>query len=266
MEHVKKLAVDIGIRHGGSEQESAALGYARGYLEGLGYQVRVADVPIPNGLTSHNMVAIKPGTSPLELVVGGHIDTWGPSPGGNDNASGSAAVLELARDLKEYPLVPTVAFVLFGNEEMIDQDADHHHYGSRAYVSQMGDEERRDLVGTISVDMIAFGSTFTMRTMGKGPQDLRQLLKEYAGRLGRPLTYEKDPSTVGWSDHEPFELAGYPAVWIEWRADDAHHTKSDTYKHVRADRLAATGAFLLGFLKDLDQADLERLAQSRTAK
>jgi hypothetical protein len=40
----------------------------------------------------------------------------------------------------------------------------------------------------------------------------------------------------------------------------------DTYKHVDPDRLQATGAFLLGFLRSLDRGDLEKLAQSRTAQ
>jgi hypothetical protein len=71
MAHVRTLAVDIGIRHAGTDSERAAVEYERGYLEDLGYTVSVKDVPIPNGLTSHN-------------VVGAHMDSWGPAPGAND--------------------------------------------------------------------------------------------------------------------------------------------------------------------------------------
>ncbi len=121
-------------------------------------------MPIPNGLTSHNVIAVKQGSSPLTVLVGAHIDSWGPSPGGNDNASGCGTVLELARDLRDAAVAPTLMFVLFGNEEMIDKDPDHHHYGSRAYVSALSAAERADLVGMISVNMVAYGTTFTMRT------------------------------------------------------------------------------------------------------
>jgi aminopeptidase YwaD len=267
MAHVKRLAGEIGVRHAGTEAEMAAVEYARDYLEGLGYRVDVAEVPIPNGLTSHNVIAVKQGSSPLAVLVGAHIDSWGPSPGGNDNASGCGAVLELARDLKGAEVAPTVVFVLFGNEEMIDKNPDHHHYGSRAYVSALSAVERADLVGMISVDMVAYGTTFTMRTMGKGPQELRDLLESYAKTTAAvPLAYERDPSPAGWSDHEPFELAGYPAVWLEWRVDDLHHTPDDTYKHVKASKLQVTGDFLLGFLMDLDSSDLQQLAEARTAK
>jgi aminopeptidase YwaD len=266
MAHVKNLAAEIGVRHAGTEAEMAAVEYSRDHLEGLGYRVDVADVPIPNGLTSHNVIAVKRGSSPLAVVVGAHMDSWGPSPGGNDNASGCGTILELARDLKDAAVAPTVIFVLFGNEEMIDDNPDHHHYGSRAYVSSLSAQDRADLVGMISADMVAYGSTFTMRTMGEGPRELRDLMRAYAVAHDVALVYEKDPSPAGWSDHEPFELAGYPAIWLEWRVDNLHHTPDDTYKHVRASRLAATGDFLLGFLTDLDSSDLERLAEARTTK
>jgi aminopeptidase YwaD len=265
MAHVKKLAVEIGVRHAGTAAEFAADDYAASYLEELGYAVKITDVPVPSGLTSHNVIAVKQGSSPLTLVVGAHIDSWGPSPGGNDNASGSGTVLELARDLKDAALIPTVIFVLFGNEEMIDDDSDHHHYGSRTYVAQLSAEDRADLVGMVSLDMVAYGSKFTVRTMGKGPQELRALCRAYAKAAGTALTYEKDPSPFGWSDHEPFELAGFPAVWLEWRVDGYHHTAGDTYAHVRQSRLQATGDFVLGLLLSLDEGDLQALAQARTA-
>jgi aminopeptidase YwaD len=266
MAHIEKLSVDIGLRHAGTDAEMAAVEYGRSYLEGLGYAVEVADVPIPNGLTSHNVIAVKPGRFPHAIVVGAHIDSWGPSPGAGDNASGAASVLEPARDLKDAAVTPTIIFVLFGNEEMIDENPDHHHYGSRAYVAGMDAEERTDLVGMISLDMVAFGSTFTVRTMGEGPQQLRTLVKSYARDAGTAITYERDPAPAGWSDHEPFERAGYPAVWLEWRLDDTHHTARDTIGHLNAKRLQATGDFALGFLRSLDLSNLETLAQARTAK
>ena len=266
MAHIQKLAVGIGVRHAGTDGEMAAVDYGRDYLEGMGYAVEVADVPIPNGLTSHNVIAVKQGASLQTIVVGAHVDSWGPSPGANDNASGAATVLELARDLKGVELAPTVIFVLFGNEEMIDEDPDHHHFGSRAYVAQMGAEDRADLVGMISLDMVAYGNTFAVRTMGKGPQEMRTLTKAYAREVATALSYVRDPAAAGWSDHEAFELAGYPAVWLEWRLDTTHHTAEDTIEHLSAKRLQATGDFVLGFLRSLDLGDLDKLAKGRTTK
>jgi hypothetical protein len=265
LKHVKKLSVDIGIRHAGTDAEMQAVEYEKGYLEGLGYEVRITDVPIaPNGRTSHNVIAVKPGRSPLTIVVGAHMDSWGPAPGANDNASGAGTVLELARDLKDASLVPTIEFVLFGNEEPIDENPDHHHFGSRAFVKQMTPEERAALVGAMSLDMVAYGNTFVVRTMNKGPQKLRALVKSYAAAHRVAIAYKQDPTTIGWSDHEPFELAGFPAVWIEWQLDTSHHTKADVYERLSRKRLQATGDFVLGFLRGLSADDLDALAAART--
>jgi aminopeptidase YwaD len=261
--HIKKLSVDIGVRHAGTDGEKAAVDYCSSYLQGLGYTVSVVDVPLPNGLTSHNTVAVKPGVSPLSILVGAHIDSWGPAPGANDNASGVGTVLELARDLKDAELTPTLVFVLFGDEEMIDDNANHHHYGSRAYVAQMTAEQRSYLSGMISLDMVGYGDTFADRTMGKGPQEMRSLIEEYAAQSGVAIGYAKDTATAGSSDHEAFERAGFPAVWLEWQEDDTHHTAADTYEHLNRHKLQATGDFVLGFLRGLTFGDLQRLVQER---
>jgi len=260
MTHVYELAVNIGPRRGGTDAEFRAAQYAASYLEGLGYAASITDVPVPNGLTSHNVVAVKPGVSPLTIVVGGHMDSKVSSsvasPGGNDNASGSGTVLELARALKDTELVPTVVFVLFGNEEGIGGTAYDHHFGSRRFVATMTDEERANLAGMISLDMVGCGSVFNLRMMERGPRLLRDLLQGYAAAMNIPLVYLRDNSTDGYSDHEPFEVAGYPAAWLEWRTDPNYHTARDTYENCNAAKVQTAGALTLGFLADLEVGDL----------
>jgi hypothetical protein len=260
MEHIKRLAQDIGIRPGGSAAEDKALAYASGYLADLGYRPVITEVPLPNGRTSHNVVAVKRGTSPLTVLICGHLDTKKTTPGGNDNASGTAAVLELARDVADADITPTIVLALFGQEEIIDANKTHHHYGSRSYVANMTSGEREDLVAMISLDMIAYGTTFNVRTMGKGPTELRDMLLSYSDANDAGLVYLKDTGPTGWSDHEPFELAGYPAVWLQWLTDPVYHQAGDTYRHCDEQVLRKTGRFLLSFLTHLTEADLENLA------
>ncbi|MCP9874835.1 M28 family peptidase, partial [Synechococcus sp. Cruz CV-v-12] len=70
-----------------------------------------------------NIIVTIPGTSRAEhvLVIGAHYDTFSrngqETPGANDNASGCAALLELARRLRNTPQEVTLQFVLFANEE-----------------------------------------------------------------------------------------------------------------------------------------------------
>ena len=259
MEHIKRLAQDIGIRPGGGAAEDKAVAYASSYLAGLGYRPVVTEVPLPKGRTSHNVIAVKKGTSPLTVLVSGHLDTKKTTPGGNDNASGTAAVLELARDVADADITPTIVFALFGQEEIIDADKTHHHYGSRSYVANMTAGEREDLVAMISLDMIAYGTTFNVRTMGKGPTELRDTLLAYSDAKDAGLVYLKDTGPTGWSDHEPFELAGYPAVWLQWLPDPTYHQAGDTYQHCDERVLRQTGRFLLSFLTHLTAHDLEDL-------
>ena len=77
--------------------------------------------------TRFNVVATKRGTTaPAEIVVlGAHFDSRnkdaqdarGPAPGADDNGTGTAAVLEIARQLAAVPTARTVRFVLFSGEE-----------------------------------------------------------------------------------------------------------------------------------------------------
>jgi hypothetical protein len=259
MRHLDKLASDIGIRPGGSAAEAVAADYAAGYLEGLGYDPVFTEVPLPNGKMSHNVTVTKEGSSALTVLIGAHLDTKRTTPGGNDNASGVAAALELARDVAEADLTPTIVFVLFGTEEIIDADKTHHHYGSRDWAERMTDAEKDKLVAMISLDMVGYGQTFHVRTMGKGPLELSDMLLSYAGETDVDLVYLRDTGPTGWSDHEPFELAGYPSVWLQWHEDPEYHKAGDTYEHCDERPVQETGRFVLDFLTDLDQPDLERL-------
>jgi aminopeptidase YwaD len=263
MTHIQALAQDIGPRKSGTQAEDDALGYATTYLQSLGYQVERSEVTLPDGRLSRNVVALKQGDSDSVVVVGGHVDTKAGAPGGNDNASGVAVVLELARDLRDADTAATIEFVVFGAEEMTDSNPDHHHYGSRQFVQGLTAEQRSALVGMISVDMVGYGSEFTVRTMGHGPQLLRDMVKAYSTAHGLPALYSKDTSRYGWSDHEPFELAGYPAVWVEWRDDPTYHTSRDTYAHCDPTTVQRTGEMLVSFLYRLTESDLESLAAAR---
>jgi aminopeptidase YwaD len=263
MSHIKVLAQDIGPRKSGTQAEDDALIYAKTYLQDLGYQVDTVPVTLPGGKSSRDLYAIKQGRSNSVVVVGGHIDSKAGAPGGNDNASGVAVVLELARDLQAADTAATIEFVVFGAEEMTDSNSDHHHYGSRQFVEALTAAQQSALVGMVSVDMVGYGSEFTVRTMRRGPQSLSDMLKTYSNDHGLAARFSKDTGTYGWSDHEAFELTGYPAVWLEWNDDPTYHTARDTYAHCDPTVVQRTGDMLLGFLARLSESDLETLAAAR---
>jgi Zn-dependent M28 family amino/carboxypeptidase len=97
--------------------DSAAT-YIKTTLDSLGYATK--ELPYQaRGATFRNLEATLPGGARANeiVVVGGHYDTVYDSPGADDNASGTAAVLELARLLKNQPHARTIRFVAFVNEE-----------------------------------------------------------------------------------------------------------------------------------------------------
>lgn len=262
--HVEALAQHIGLRREGDVGERSAGDYIAKALAASGYSHGTQDVPLMYGKTSRNVYASKPGRGSLELILGAHYDTKGSSPGANDNASGVAVTLELARVFAHRDVEPTLVFVFFGAEEMIDPDEDHHHFGSRTFVGRLSRARRARIAGMVSVDMVGYGDEFCLRTMGSGPRALSARLLASAKRQGVDLVYRKDPGEYGWSDHEPFELAGIPAAWIEWRQDPVYHTAGDTPEHIQLDRPRKTGRFLQQFITGMSRGQLEALAASNT--
>ena len=251
------LAGQIGVRPGGSANEKAAADYIRAEVEAAGYSPAIESFKLPNGKTSQNVTAVLRGSTDRRIVLGAHYDTKKPAPGANDNGTGSAALMAIAKKLADETLPYTVEFVWFGTEEMIDSNGDHHHYGSRFHVTSLTASERARVDAMISVDMIGYGPEFRVRTMNVGPQGLRKKLVSFAKAKGLPAAFMRDSSTYGFSDHEPFELAGLPAAWIEWRDDPTYHSADDVIGHIEWDKVNTTGQLVLDFLRSLGPSDLK---------
>src|SRR2546427_2864967 len=134
--HVRTLAGTIGERHYARPQALArAVAYLQDELARLGYEV-TAQPFAAGGQTFHNLEVVIPGGSRADeiVVVGGHYDTVEGSPGADDNGSGSAAVVALARLLARDRPARTVRCVLFANEEPPFFESGG--MGSRVYAAQ----------------------------------------------------------------------------------------------------------------------------------
>ena len=117
--HVSMLAEKIGernIKHPGSLNSTAK--YISAAFESAGFQVTEQEFFVGSTAVKNLEAEITGTQRPDEIViVGAHYDSvWG-SPGANDNASGVAALLELAAGLKAFPQGRTIRFVAFVNEE-----------------------------------------------------------------------------------------------------------------------------------------------------
>ena len=273
MSHIKVLSVDIGPRGGGSHAENQASVYIGTQLEQLGYEVQwQSRIPLaaPDRFTQ-NAIATKPaaanGREDLLLVVGAHYDSvthTEQSPGANDNGSGIAVMLELARVLKDYPLPYALQFIAFGSEEIQKRGTDHHHFGSRYYVAQyLAGPKQPRVFGMLSLDMLGVGDDLHARTLDAKPSLLLDILQASAKRLGLELPLGENGHPE--SDHEAFAKAGIPAVWLERLPDPDYHTARDRYENVDPAALRVAGRLTLRLLTNLTAQDAEKLAAGTPA-
>ena len=181
-----------------------------------------------------NVVAELPGSRPDAgtVVFGAHLDSVPAGPGANDDGSGSAVVLELARELAERspsqrPL--NLRFALWGAEEL-------GLYGSRYYVQNLSDAERHAVLANINLDMVGVGQSWQFG----GTDELVQVALGAANDLGQRAVPLRGPLS-GASDHASFLDAGMPAVFLYRVQDPNYHTAGDVADLVDPDALIQAG-------------------------
>ena len=254
-----KAIEGFGVRKAGSAQERAAAKYVVSQLRALGLSPRTESFPLLNGKKSQNVIAEIKGTSDRVVILGAHLDSKAPSPGANDNASGCATLLELARVLATTHPTPTIQLVWFGSEEDSDSSS---RWGSRWRLKKMSSSERAAVAGMVSVDGVGAGETLEVRTMDGANHPLADLFLAQAKAMELPYEYLRDQNPTGQSDHGFFEMAGIPAVLIVWLPIDVVHSARDTSALVRVSRLKQTGDLVLAVLDRLDTQTLDTLQTS----
>jgi len=197
------------------------------------------------------------------LVLGAHYDTVGGSPGANDNGTGIAALLELARRFAGRPQARTVRFVAFVNEEPPFFQTPQ--MGSLVYANAAGARGDR-IVGMLSLETMGYYSeergsqAYPVPQMAAGYPDVGNFIgfvanlessallsaaaRAFPDGSSLPLQSAAMPGELpgaGWSDHWSFWQAGYPALMVTdtapWRYP-WYHTPDDTPDKIDFERLA----------------------------
>jgi aminopeptidase YwaD len=256
MRHVKALARGIGPRVRAKNNEWRAARYIRQKFESYGYQTKVQKFSVDGG-TSRNVIAWWPDSMKLGLVVGAHMDTVRRSPGANDNASGVAVMLEMARASAGRSPSRFVRFVAFGAEEYGTNGQ--HHNGSQVYVNRLGPEGRQRLGGMVSIDMVAKGRPLIAATTGMAPRvTARTVYNQMRKKVGMSLR-----TTCDCSDNGPFERAGIPGVFLWSGFEPNHHEPSDTVRNLKPKDLQRTGRGFRFFIKQVDLDMIRRFRRAR---
>ena len=264
----------------GSDSNAAAVSWLRERFEGIGYVVSLDSFVVNvntrvNGqqytvtnLIQVNVVAALPGlqSASKKIVLGAHYDSISLNrdqagqdfaPGADDNATGVAAVLEIARVLRDARTDVTIEFVLFGAEELGLIGS-----GARAAREQAGQEEilvmmGLDVLGTRST---VLPSAFTLDTTSRGlpmAELVADAAETYTDVFSRDGASDSRimVTAVGCrcSDHQSYLNRGFPAIGVfQYFANPAPHINMsiDTIENVDIGYAASiTQAVLAGTLE-----------------
>ncbi|MFB7469906.1 M28 family metallopeptidase [Kitasatospora sp. NPDC056184] len=164
--------------------------------------------------TTWNVIAETRGGDPNNtVVIGSHLDSVQAGPGINDNGSGSAGILEVAKNLGDRQVRNKVRFAWWSAEEFGLR-------GSAAYVKSLSEADRKKIKLYLNFDMIASpnsaqfvydGDDSDHVGSGPGPDGSAQLerhITDYLDRRGLP---HEGTDFTGRSDYGPFIDAGIPA-------------------------------------------------------
>ena len=263
----------------GSDSNSAAVSWFRECFEGMGYAVSLDSFVVNvntrvNGqqytitnLTQVNVVAALPGlqSANKKIVLGAHYDSisldrdqagQNIAPGADDNATGVAAVLELARVLRNARTDVTIEFVLFGAEELGLIGSRSRAVGEKARQEEILVMMGLDVLGTRST---LLPSAFTLDTTSRGlsmAELVADAAETYTDVFSRDGASDSRimVTAVGCrcSDHQSYLDQGFPAIGVfQYFANPAPHINMsiDTIENVDIAYAASiTQAVLAGTL------------------
>jgi hypothetical protein len=281
---VTTLTVDIGDRNVRRPQAlEAAAAFVEGRLAALGYSVsrQVFEV---DGTPVCNVEAELRGTGrPGDIVVvGAHYDVIPWTVGADDNGTGVAALLALARAFSCKRVSRTLRFVGFVNEEPPHFQTGA--MGSLVYARRC--KERGERI-TAAVSLESMGYFSDEPGSQKYPAPLshfypsegnfiafvgnvgsRRLVREVVGSFRKHARFPSEGAAlpgwmpgVGWSDHWSFWQVGYPGVMVTDTApfrNPHYHTADDTVDTLDFDRLARVVEGLEGVVGDLCWVERDR--------
>jgi hypothetical protein len=263
-QHVRFLSHSIGVRSAENfPNVYRAATYIEHRLQDLGYRVVSQEFSAYNR-GFRNLEATLPGTTrPQEVVIlGAHYDTAEDAPGADDNASGVAGVLELARAFAQARQARTIRFVFFPNEEppsfpTANMGSRHYATAARARNDQITAMLSIESIGYYDVEKGSQRYPFPLNlaypdvgdfigfvsNLKSGPL-LRRAIMAFRAHATMPTQGAAAPAWVPgvwWSDHWSFWREGYRAIMITDTApyrNPFYHTPQDTADKLDYDRMA----------------------------
>jgi Tol biopolymer transport system component len=207
---------------------------------------------------SRNVIGRIPGTGDSRdvIVVGAHMDHLGHGgdgslepgskaihPGADDNASGTAGVLALARAIKSFPLEHTVLLVTFGGEEMGLLGSSHWVKEPTVSLGRVEAMLNMDMVGRLGQKPLVCGGFGTAK---EWPAVVEKAAKE----VGLDVATSRDG--FGPSDHASFYGKDVPVLFLFTGSHSDYHKPSDTADKIDGPGIERCVRFALAALREID--------------
>lgn len=217
-----------------------AANFALNEFKKLGYDAKLVEY-LDGSKKQYNIVAQKDFNFDGKFyIIGAHLDSTSSTPtenapGADDNASGSAGVLEVANIISKYNFANKVRFVLFAGEELGLK-------GSRAYVSHLKTTgEINNVLGMINLDMIGYDVKPPLSSFWQFKQEFHPFVDNFlsVAKEGNKLKYRISYNVWG-SDHVSFTNANIPSFLLiedEYGSNPNYHKITDKLETLNLEML-----------------------------
>lgn len=265
---LRVLSVDIGPRPMGSPAEQRAIHYAMDRFRDFGcQQAYVMPMTVADNVNTNSGIAIGvlKGETERIIVIGAHIDSEGPAvPGANDDGSGVACVIELARVLSQQQHESTIMFCCWGGEEQGLQ-------GSKYFVNHFEKLDSVDLM--LQIDMADgsrvleidpdYGKTSAPRWLTKAAYEIffDELHSEGLVYPIASATLNAAIGSAAGSDHDSFLEKGIPAIDFTSDVDYPIHTPLDNLTNFTPGGLKKTGDLVFKLVERFDAGVPSRMTE-----
>ena len=253
----------IRTRRDGTQGFEKAVNWTFQKFDSFGLEVFKQNFSYSEG-ESFNVIAELPGSDPeldsQTYILGAHLDSINSdgenksAPGADDNGSGVALMLEVARILSQYEFDRTIRFAAWGAEEL-------GLHGSSYYASNI-DPEEEDMRGNFNYDMIGYAEENELAITLHANEESEWMLdyqKDVAEtyEVGINFTYEYN-STETRSDHASFWDEGYDASFaVETEFNPYYHSEEDTLDKLTIPQITKLTSHAVGTLAHIVEAEIE---------
>ncbi|MBF0441891.1 MAG: Zn-dependent exopeptidase M28 [Oligoflexales bacterium] len=222
---------------GSASGRSMTRSYLRSAYESMGYRVSEQSYKNSWGNTGVNLVAEKPGSDASKvLVLSCHYDS-ASNAGADDNGSGMAALLSIARSIKDQDFSATIRFAYFDQEEK-------GLVGSSAYAKELsGNNQMGSIIGVFNLDMLGYDGNkdYKFHVIDCDENTSSTLTSIVLDEItNQNLSIRNNKACTDRSDHATFWKYNVPSVMIseDYFGDDynpCYHKSCDLFDKINFD-------------------------------